>query len=159
MKRFLKLLIQWTKPFVRRIAEAYDIRTYKHCLAEGTHPLIIENLEYAKKNHIPKSVYFNTGSGSITVGENTSFGGDVMVITGIHYNIGDAEKRGVPLHHVANDKDIVIGSGCFIGSRAIILGKVAIGDNAIVGAGSVVVKDVPSKSIVMGVPARVVGSV
>lgn len=46
--------------------------------------------------------------------------------------------------------------GASIGSSATILGGVTIGENAIVGAGSVITKDVPPNSIVVGVPARVV---
>ena len=48
-----------------------------------------------------------------------------------------------------------IGRGASIGSNATILSKVRIGENAIVGAGSVVTKDVPANAIVAGNPARV----
>lgn len=46
----------------------------------------------------------------------------------------------------------------FIGSGAIVLGNVRIGPNAIIGAGSLINKDVPENSIVGGVPAKVIGS-
>ena len=49
-----------------------------------------------------------------------------------------------------------IGRRCFIGARSIILPGVRIGDGCIVGAGSVVTKDVPSHSVVAGNPARVI---
>jgi acetyltransferase-like isoleucine patch superfamily enzyme len=49
-----------------------------------------------------------------------------------------------------------IGERCFIGARAIIMPGVRIGDGSIVGAGSVVTRDVPPCSIVAGNPARVV---
>lgn len=49
-----------------------------------------------------------------------------------------------------------IGKNCFIGGRSLILPGITIGDNAIVGAGSVVTKDVPSRTIVAGNPARVI---
>ncbi|MFN3712157.1 MAG: acyltransferase [Alcanivoracaceae bacterium] len=49
-----------------------------------------------------------------------------------------------------------IGDGVWIGRRAIILKGVTIGENAIVGAGSVVVKDVPANAIVAGNPARLI---
>jgi acetyltransferase-like isoleucine patch superfamily enzyme len=54
---------------------------------------------------------------------------------------------------------IVIEDNCFIGEGATILPNVTIGSNSIVGVGSVVIKDVPPNSIVMGVPARRFGSV
>jgi len=49
----------------------------------------------------------------------------------------------------------VVRRGASLGSGATILGRVTIGENAIVGAGSVVTKDVPSNSIVAGNPARI----
>jgi acetyltransferase-like isoleucine patch superfamily enzyme len=54
---------------------------------------------------------------------------------------------------------VVIEDNCIIGVNANILPNVHIGMNSIVGAGSVVISDVPPNSIVMGVPARVIGSV
>ncbi len=50
----------------------------------------------------------------------------------------------------------VIGNNVDIGSNVVILGKITIGDGAIIGAGSVVVKDVPPNAIVVGNPARVI---
>jgi acetyltransferase-like isoleucine patch superfamily enzyme len=63
-------------------------------------------------------------------------------------------------HDGANDVrlDTWIGKNCFIGARSIILPGVEVGDNSIVGAGSVVVKNVPPHSIVAGNPARVIKS-
>lgn len=54
--------------------------------------------------------------------------------------------------------DTYIGRNCFIGTRAIILPGVRIGDECIVAAGAVVTKDVPSNSIVAGNPARIIRS-
>jgi acetyltransferase-like isoleucine patch superfamily enzyme len=51
---------------------------------------------------------------------------------------------------------IEVKDNCFIGYGAIILYDVTIGPNAIVGAGSVVTKDVPANSVVAGVPARII---
>lgn len=57
--------------------------------------------------------------------------------------------RGVRLH-------TRIGSNCFIGARSIVMPGVQIGDGVIVGAGAVVVRDVPARCIVAGNPARVI---
>ena len=51
---------------------------------------------------------------------------------------------------------INVGNNVFIGNNVIILPGVTIGDNVVVGAGAIVTKDVPSNSIVAGIPARVV---
>ena len=53
-------------------------------------------------------------------------------------------------------KKTSIGKQCFIGARAIILPGVSIGDHVIVGAGSVVTKDVPPNCIVAGNPAKII---
>ncbi len=52
---------------------------------------------------------------------------------------------------------LIIGSGCWIGNGARIIGPLTVGDNAIIAAGAVVIKDVPPCSIVGGVPAKVIG--
>lgn len=52
-----------------------------------------------------------------------------------------------------------IGDRVFIGGNAVVQMGVTIGDEAVVAAGSVVTKDVPSRAVVAGVPARVVGTV
>lgn len=54
---------------------------------------------------------------------------------------------------------IVIEDNCIIGSNAMLLPNIKIGRNSIVGAGSVVISDVPPNSIVLGVPARAIGSI
>ncbi|WP_338244061.1 Pnap_2097 family protein [Aurantiacibacter hainanensis] len=61
-------------------------------------------------------------------------------------------------HDFINERhvDTVIGSNCFIGGRSIIMPGVTIGDNVVVGAGSVVYSDVEPNTIVAGNPARVV---
>ena len=52
--------------------------------------------------------------------------------------------------------DTVIGKNCIIGTRAIVMPGVRIGDSAIVAAGSIVVKDVPANSMVAGNPAKLI---
>lgn len=53
-------------------------------------------------------------------------------------------------------KDTFIGKRCFIGANSIVMCGITIGDEVIVGAGSVVTKDVPSGCIVAGNPARII---
>lgn len=63
--------------------------------------------------------------------------------------------HGIKKEKDADEKYIILRSGCYIGARSIILPGVEIGSKAIVGAGSVVTKDVPEGAIVAGNPAKI----
>jgi acetyltransferase-like isoleucine patch superfamily enzyme len=83
------------------------------------------------------------------VGRNVSISAEVQVLTGDHdLHAPTFEGR---------TRSVVIGNYVFIGTRALILPGVSIGDGAAVGAGSVVTKNVPPGFIVAGAPARQVG--
>jgi acetyltransferase-like isoleucine patch superfamily enzyme len=85
------------------------------------------------------------GFDKITIGSFTTIAADVTITNGNH-DISTFEPSASPT---------VIGKGCWIGHGAHIVRSVHIGDNVIIAAGAIVTKDVPSGSIVMGVPARV----
>lgn len=155
MNSLLRWFIDATKPFVWRLAEAYDMRVDRPLHAYGVNALHIEGSQEAARHRIPKSVIFNTGSGEIFVGKNTVFGQEVAVLTGKHMNAAEAKAKGLPLHHVPQGLDIRIGQDCYIGSRAVLIGPVTIGDHAVICAGSVVTQDVPAGAFVAGSPARV----
>jgi maltose O-acetyltransferase len=86
----------------------------------------------------------------ISIGDRVIFAPNVRLIA------HDASTRFV-VEHTRLGR-ISIGSGCFIGDSVIVLPGVSIGDDCIVGAGSVVTRDIPSNSVAAGNPARVVCS-
>jgi len=155
MKFLLKWLMRRTKPWVWKIADAYDLRIDRPRLAQGPEDLIIEDAPEDAYRNIPKNVVFNTGSGKIFVGRNTVFGDEAYVLTGKHMGEAEADALGLPLHHVPTGRDIHIGRNCYIGSRAVLVGPLMIGDGAMVCAGAVVTRDVPARAFVAGSPARV----
>ena len=151
--KFLRKIARILTPVVRIVAEEADLALFFPRLPNGQNPLIFKDREDVVKHLIPKSVYFNTRSGKITVGSNTCFGEYVMVLTGKHNFISNIQSI-EDLHKVPeNGRDIEIGNNCYIGSGAIIIGPVKIGDYAVVGAGAVVTKDVMSATLVGGIPA------
>jgi maltose O-acetyltransferase len=82
----------------------------------------------------------------IRIGDNTTISADVMILA--H---DGSTKRLLGYTRIA---PVQIGSRVFVGARAIILPGITIGDNAIVGAGSIVTRDVAAGTVVAGNPAR-----
>ncbi len=95
---------------------------------------------------IGRRFFIDHGCG-VVIGETTEIGNDVLLYQGVVLGGITHEKK---------KRHPTIGNNVVIGAGAIVLGPVKVGDGAKIGAGSVVVKDVPSDSTVVGVPGRVV---
>ena len=149
-------IIKCFKPIIRFIAEKSDIALLTPRMANGQNPLIFNDNDITLQNNIPKSVYFNTRSRNISIGSNTVFEEFVMVLTGQHNFISNIDKI-EDIHQVPNSgRDIEIGENCYIGSGAIIIGPVKIGNFAVIAVASVVTKDIKSYTMVGGVPVKMI---
>ncbi|WP_375322451.1 sugar O-acetyltransferase [Aliivibrio logei] len=89
----------------------------------------------------------------VTIGNNVLFGPHVMISTGTH-----------PLDPIERQKteygaSISIGNDVWVGGNVSILPGVKIGNNCVIGAGSVVNRDIPDNSVAVGNPCRVIKSV
>lgn len=93
---------------------------------------------------------------SVTIGARCLFGADVLIFDTDFHNHDWCNRRYSVPDWPRISRPVTIGDDVFIGTRAIVQKGVNIGDGAIVGAGSVVTADVPSRTIVAGNPARVV---
>lgn len=89
----------------------------------------------------------------ITVSDDVTLSFDVMVLT--HTNVG-YKNHPVQEHIPSVAKPVMLKIGCFVGARVIILPGITIGEGAAVAAGAVVTKDVPAKTLVGGVPAKMI---
>jgi acetyltransferase-like isoleucine patch superfamily enzyme len=108
-------------------------------------PAGIELGDNVRFNH---GVYVN-GYGGLKIGNNSGLGPYSMVHTANH--VFDEKK----VSQVKWDrKPVTIGEDCWIGMAVCILPGVTIGDRVIIGAGSVVAKDIPSDVIAVGNPCR-----
>lgn len=87
------------------------------------------------------------------IGDNVMMGPEVIILTSNHSHA----RTDIPMLEQGLDHmPVYIGNDVWIGTRAIILPGVKIGNGVIIGAGAVVTKDVPDFAIVGGVPAKVV---
>lgn len=86
----------------------------------------------------------------VTIGSYCDISDHVHFVTGTHL----IDEFGIRAAGNGYSKDIVIGNGVWIGYKVLIMPGVSVGDNSIIGAGSVVNKDVPEKTIVAGNPIK-----
>lgn len=68
----------------------------------------------------------------------------------------DDPTRPIIVQDYVASRQVVLRRGCWIGANVTILPGVTIGENAVVGAGSIVTRDVPPRTVVAGNPARVI---
>ena len=107
--------------------------------------------------HLGRGVFINAGckfqdQGGIFIGDGCLIGHNTVIATLNHGLLPEERCDLIP-------SPVHIGRGVWIGSGSVILPGVTIGDNAVIGAGSVVTKDVPENMIAVGDPARVIKSI
>ncbi|MDO4910834.1 MAG: sugar O-acetyltransferase [Corynebacterium sp.] len=107
--------------------------------------------------HIGKGVFINSGckfqdTGGLYIGDGCAIGHNVVIATLNHDQ--DPASRGA-----VSPLPVRLGRNVWVGANATILPGVTIGDGAIIAAGAVVSKDVPARTIVGGVPAKVIKTI
>ena len=110
-----------------------------------------------KNIHIGSRVFINSGckfqdQGGIYIGDGALIGHNTTLATLNHGMLPEERGDLIP-------RPIRIGKNVWIGSDCTILPGVTIGDNAVIGAGSVVTKDIPENMIAVGSPAKVIRSI
>ena len=115
----------------------------------------LTGIEIHPKAKIGKNLFIDHGMG-VVIGETSEIGDNVTIyhmatLGGISPSINSNEQRHVKRHPTLKD-NVVVGSG------AQVLGPIKVGKNAKIGSNAVVTKDVPENAVMIGIPARNVGT-
>ena len=122
-------------------------------------------IHYGKHTIIGKHNFFNfrttiQDDAAVTIGDHCDFGPGLTIVTPIHPMImeerialcaPDGRKE-----RLCYAKPVTIGNGCWFGANVTVCPGVHIGDGCVIGAGSVVTRDIPEHSFAAGVPCRVI---
>lgn len=158
MRRFLGFFFICFRRFIDKCIRCYYIRCFKRagegCYIGRNCVFTCDRISMGNKVYIGSGCVFQSAHGEIQIGNHVMFGPGVHIHGGNHiYN-----QIGVYMDEVTKEKGsdgtITIGNDVWVGSNAIILHGVCIGDGAIVGAGSIVTKNVEPYMIVAGNPAK-----
>lgn len=123
---------------------------------------------YGIHTHIGKRFFGNFNltvqdDAAVEIGDDCNFGPNVTIVTPIHPMLADERKvmyneKGEE-KHVCYAKPVRIGSDCWLGANVVVCPGVTIGDRCVIGAGSVVTRDIPSDSFAAGVPCKVMRTI
>ena len=110
-----------------------------------------------KNIHLGENVFINSSchfqdQGGIYIGDGALIGHNAVLATLNHGMLPEERGDLIP-------RPIHLGKNVWIGSNSTILPGVTIGDNAVIGAGSIVTKDIPADMIAVGNPAKVIRSI
>ena len=96
----------------------------------------------------------------VTIGNDVFFGPNCTLVTPIHPFLTNERKMRTKedgtLYDMEYAKPITIGNGCWLVSNVVVCGGVTIGNNCVIGAGSVVTKNIPDNSFAAGNPCKVI---
>ena len=122
-------------------------------------------IHYGTHTHIGKSFFGNFNltiqdDAPVTIGDDNNFGPNVTIVTPVHPMLPEErrilfDKDGNP-RHLCYAKPVVIGNDCWFGANVVVCPGVTIGDGCVIGAGSVVTRDIPPMSFAAGSPCRVI---
>lgn len=107
---------------------------------------IITGISIPASSIIGHSLYIGH-FGGIILNSDAVIGSNCNISQGVTIGVsGIGDKRGVPL----------IGNNVYIGTNSVVCGRIKVGDNVLIGACSLVNKDIPDNSVVQGVPAQII---
>ena len=132
----------------------------KNCFFQG--PV---TFHYGKHTFFGNNVFVNFNftvqdDAEVHIGDNCNFGPNVTIVTPMHPMLPDERKAILCADGVTRRmcwaKPVTIGSDCWFGANVTVCPGVNIGNNCVIGAGSVVTHDIPDGCFAAGVPCRVI---
>ena len=142
--------------FFHRIANFFSIAKF-HLIARiiSQFSRFLTGIEIHPNAKIGKNLFIDHGMG-VVIGETSDIGDNVTIyhmatLGGIAPSINSDDQRNIKRHPTLQE-NVVVGSG------AQILGPVLVGKNSKIGANAVVTKDVPENAVMVGIPAKNVGT-
>jgi maltose O-acetyltransferase len=132
------------------------LREFMGAVGEGTVVMPSFTCDYGYNIRLGRNVFINyqcvfLDCALIEIGNHVQIGPAVQLYTAIHPLDPAVRRSGLE-----SARPIRLGNDVWIGGGAVVLPGVTIGDRGVVGAGAVVVRDVPPDTVVVGNPARVV---
>lgn len=96
----------------------------------------------------------------VTIGDDCNFGPNVTIVTPVHPMLANERNRIRTKEgeekRMCYAKPVSIGKSCWFGANVVVCSGVTIGDNCVIGAGSVVVRDIPSNCFAAGNPCKII---
>ncbi len=120
---------------------------------------------YGKHTKIGKRCFINYNltvqdDATVQIGDDCNFGPNVTIVTPVHPMLAGERREMLDKDgkrtHLCYAKPVKIGRDCWLGANVTVCPGVTIGDGCVIGAGSVVTRDVPANSFAAGVPCRVI---
>lgn len=120
---------------------------------------------YGKHTKIGKNFFANFNftvqdDAPVTIGDHCNFGPNVTIVTPVHPMLPQEREAMLDAEgnrkHLCYAKPIQIGSNCWLGANVVVCPGVTVGDGCVIGAGSVVTRDIPPLSFAAGNPCRVI---
>ena len=138
-QRYLRLVEYYKNTGKLKIMFFYYFFRYKRLGFKLRFTIYPNTLEYGFR-------IYHTGD-FVHVKKNCSIGKNCTLLPGVVIGNKNLED---------DDSFVIIGDNCYIGLGAKIFGQVTIGNNVVIGANSVVIKDIPDNCVVSGIPAKII---
>lgn len=132
----------------------------------------LECIQFYANNYFNPSIEFGINfscgnyvhigvNNNVSIGDNVLMGSSILISDHSHgiyngENQSHSSPKKPPSDRILSKGNIIIGNNVWIGDSVKIIGDVTVGDGCVIGAGSIVTKDIPANSIVVGAPFKII---